>query len=443
MESGSQDAGASSENDVSQSEQTTVEHSRTLPHRLSSARGSALDFVLGPFYLANTGVKVLPLLADPAKLNQVCGDFLSTDNSRFEAWGRYVFMTATRLEDWASANENISEWSEARIDFQIPLKWYDAGGDLLSVGVFSPFIFTNSAIAAATGREVAGNQISQGRIQSPATNWLASASGEGTTQLLRFVASVLPSIAPGETLVDRTILEVVLHQTPVQDLPAVPIERKAICRRWERALRDQLDSLARHASSESEQPRQLSDLATAMLDDRRPFNYLSFKQFEDAVEPERACYQALVRSGFVIERLAELKRLGQPGDTSLQVHIPRYATFPITETLGLVCSDYRIEDGQVIDTVTPINPFRLTMDTTSIQSRNIAHRAGSTVWEPRTKDGRATFKDVEFAFANGQNTEARQLIESHEPLEIAEHLLGAMFHNPARHPLQLRPPETS
>ena len=64
---------------------------------------------------------------------------------------------------------------------------------------------------------------------------------------------------------------------------------------------------------------------------REQVGIVSLKQFRDAAQPSRACYQSIVLTSFTIDKWHRLDLL--PGDYAAR--ITREASMPIVETLGL------------------------------------------------------------------------------------------------------------
>lgn len=82
-------------------------------------------------------------------------------------------------------------------------------------------------------------------------------------------------------------------------------------------------------------------------------DFLNLKQFRDAADPARACYQAVVRASATLRRV---RRLGAPGDYAYRLHA--HASHPLADELGLprearvtgvFCElDFDFEAGEVL-----------------------------------------------------------------------------------------------
>jgi hypothetical protein len=145
----------------------------------------------------------------------------------------------------------------------------------------------------------------------------------------------------------------------------------------------ELESMSRRARSEDF--IKLRALAIELLGNDTPLNQFSLKQFRDAAAPTEACYQALVRSGTVIERIWDLREI----EGRMHVAIHRYPTQPIVDMLGLVVkSRHTTEDG-VVDCLQPSRPFYLKVDLRTEAGENLCWRAGTTRWQCPSLDAGA------------------------------------------------------
>lgn len=105
---------------------------------------------------------------------------------------------------------------------------------------------------------------------------------------------------------------------------------------------------------------------------------LTLKQFRDAEEPDRACFQALIHEPWTLSnprRVNPLKR------TAINVY--RYPSLPLVETLGLQCNK-RIPPkemrGAIADVLHSEDPFRLELGIEIGLGEVISHAGGSQSW---------------------------------------------------------------
>src|SRR5690606_28501101 len=127
--------------------------------RYNTARGAGGQEIAGPYQFPNATVRVLPLLGDPDKLQQFIDRYLNLTltatarpaSSRFEAWGRYVYMTVLDDDGAFSESNNVGEIATRQASLFIPVKWYRKGDDgqqLVSTALVPVYAYANSAVAA-------------------------------------------------------------------------------------------------------------------------------------------------------------------------------------------------------------------------------------------------------------------------------------------------------
>jgi len=96
---------------------------------------------------------------------------------------------------------------------------------------------------------------------------------------------------------------------------------------------------------------------------------VTLKQFRDPEDPSRACYQALVRSRMGVNRvnkcglLSDLSLLGSDPSGGYTVRINRHTAQPIVESLGIVVgATERGTDGSEVAILKPVLPFWTDVD---------------------------------------------------------------------------------
>src|SRR5262249_2780999 len=130
-------------------------------------------------------------------------------------------------------------------------------------------------------------------------------------------------------------------------------------------------------------PRQLPANAGAPS----PFleNQFGLKQFPDAKDPKKACYQAIIRSSCKFDSANDTGLLYDPlsGDPSGGLSIRIYDSEPIVEKLGILAAR---EPGQEFATVKPFFPFWWNLNVSYGSAENLCWRT-STKWSVPKKDG--------------------------------------------------------
>jgi hypothetical protein len=354
------------------------------PPRYNTIGSAGFQVAAGPFRFPGATLRVLPLRADPARLAALCDASLNRDSetgrpsdvARFEPWGSYVYLVIRGFTAMSSENDDVGLWADKLAYFAVPVRWYERGEDgaerLASVGLYSPFMFSNGEIETTTLREVNGWQVDEAEIDGAASLWLDPAGPfAACTPLMQLQTEVFPVVGEGQRSRQALLLEVLEGDLSVWQARSEWSERAA---EPESELERDLESMRRRASS----PHftNLRALCVELLANGAPLNHFALKQFRDSAEPLRACYQALVRSRTAIEAVHELRELGG----SLHVAIHRYPTQPIVETLGLVVESRYATPQGVAECVKASRPFFVRADLRTEPGETLAWRAGSMRW---------------------------------------------------------------
>jgi hypothetical protein len=303
----------------------------------------------------------------------------------------------------SSDTNNIGWWAEREVAFSIPVKWYarherrEEKDELISLALVSPFVFANSSTAAITGREVDGRPIVHASIVSPGDTWLGPSGPDADRHLLRLATEVLPALNLGQKAEERTLIEV--YQADLQP-PHGEEGWRAIATEWGATLLNDHRDKLRRKRTHADEFLNLKALAVELLGREEPFNEVSLKQFRDATDPNRACYQAIVLTQRCIEDVYELEEI----EELMHVRIHHYASQPIVELLGLkVKSRDTIGVTEIVD-LQPIRPFWLRVSVRQELGKNLCWRIGTTEWSKSVRD-RGYFS------LTGATTLGRQLVD--------------------------------
>lgn len=348
----------------------------------NTAQGAALQEISGPFRFPNTTVRVLPLMADAEQLKRFCDTYLENDHYRFEPWGSYVYLLITNYGEMSSDTNNIGWWAEREVTFSIPVKWYakhqehkgPKGTDkLIRLALVSPFVFANNNTAAIIGREIDGRPIVHAAIESPGDTWLAPSGPDAERHVLRLSTEVLPALYLGQKTEERTVVEV--YQADLQ--PSHGEEAwKSIATEWGKLLLDDHREKLQRSKTHADAFLNLRALTVELLANEEPLNEVSLKQFRDASDPNRACYQAIVLTQRRIEDVYEIKEIEEP----MHVRIHQYASQPIAELLGLKVKSREITGlAEVVD-LQPIRPFWMRVSIKQELGKDLCWRIDTTKW---------------------------------------------------------------
>ena len=281
--------------------------------------GAAQQEWYGPFFIPEGRIDVFPLRADPEKLQSFVTRFLSLGNGqgigkplpiRVQLLGEHVYMLVSANRMFSAAQSGA--WIEAaQISFGVPvlLGWPDGREEVVAA---MPFAFVNNPTLAMTMREVQGIPAMDASIVTPPRFWQPEAP------LLVMQLDVVNALDAGLRSQQRTVLEILPGVSPVAGGFQGPLER----------------------------PVALSRLA--------------LKQFRDAEQPNRACYQALVREPWIFSRLESILPLAR--ETTVRIYW--YPSLPIVETLGLLTATLQVPpdqdvEGTVAEILIPDNPFTI------------------------------------------------------------------------------------
>jgi len=333
----------------------------------NTALGAATQPVTGPFHFPDVTLQVYPLLADRGKLDRflesylndplqqmICPQTKTPQRWRFETFGSYVYLMVKVYGGqigtmWSSTN-NIGWWAEREVVFAVPVKWYDDDGKLVSLAMIEPFVYCSSGRAAATDREVNGRASVTATIASPADAWLAQSGPVADRRLLRLETEIFPALYLGQKAEQRRLLEIDgLDVLPYND----DVGWNMVAASWGQELVDDLKRKTYLASVQQEEARNAKALALEVLALGAPLNRIILKQYRDAGDTGRACYQALVHTTSKITRIYDAREIEQ----RVHVRLHRFPGHPIADTLGLKVKSQDSVGGSVIDNLQPLRPF--------------------------------------------------------------------------------------
>lgn len=321
--------------------------------------------IAGPFEYLDSTVRVLPLLADPEVLSQFLDEYLNEPLSTtdpqlsFEVWTKdygddhrgdkwaYVYLVVTRYGSISSGTDNIGDWAGEDACFHIPVRWYE-GGELRGVGLVPVFTYVSTTASTISDTEILGWPTAKSVFKRPPTAWLDDPAPDAPESLLSVSTEVLPSIAEGQQLVERQVVEVRQGRGPADQEPW------RLGADWVGPLRAEVQAKNRCKQSHSgERFERSMSMALELLRGKHPINVFTLKQFRDVCHPDRACYQSLVRVPQTIQYVYDLRAINQP----LHVRISQYPSQEIINVLGLKGTLTQKQDGGQDYVVIPQSPF--------------------------------------------------------------------------------------
>jgi hypothetical protein len=379
----------------------------------NTARGAAAEAVSGPFALPNTTIRVLPLLADPDRLKRFAKCYLDVQGqAHFEAWGSFVYLIAFSYSERSSEVNNVGTFAGRELNFAVPVKWYDwyeAGAydlskreelerrdreKLVGVALVNAFSFVDDAMVAVTSSEINGVPTLSSDIQSPPSLWMEDAGpaehkGES---LLGISSLVLPAIGVGARGGREVLLKV---STSALLAPEDEAGWREVAQNWGPHLVGDLQRKREQRGRRNEQWSEgrgwrpggarassfdrVRALALAMMSGELPLSSLALKQFRDASQTDRACYQSVVLGRQRIKRLYEVHEIEKP----THVLITRFPTQPVKDLLGLRVKRRQFGKEGMVEAFEAIRPFWLRADLSEELGQSLYERAGPTDWTVR------------------------------------------------------------
>ncbi len=346
----------------------------------------ALQEIAGPFTFPTLTIRVLPMIADEGTLGKYCQNYLKgkgLDDIPFslEPWGRHVYLLASTYDALTASLNGAGLTADREVAIAIPIKIRTKkDGKLFSHGLLPAYTFVGSQVSAITDREVYGRPTLLSHIDGPPSRWMDFTQSPDTLfqPVLEVRTSLLPSNYIGAEVTTRMVLEVgegqVLANSAQEDDQLLV---------WAHTLlRDYRLKLTESVADGGDDLMAAKCAILSILFSDCPIYSVALKQFMDADNLLKACFQGLVQLDRSIESVYEIGEFVHP----LHVSIPKYKTLPIVEKLGLqVKWTDVVWDPEIGDIATeyiePIRPFWIKVAMSGKKSENLCLRAGTeTVW---------------------------------------------------------------
>ena len=373
--------------------------------------------VAPPFRFQGVTTRVFPLRANMATLTAFCSQYLNMDIPpsivHYRPALSYVYLMILNYGSMSAAAvqaQNLGWVAQHELTFTVPLqRWREENGKLVfkDWALVSPFIYVDDQISLNTGREVYGWPKVTGRIDSDIPAW--TTDPWAGLHLFSLSTKEFAKVYAGETETDQILLRIDRDPSPTfTKFPpdprnpwapwfVVPNALSASMSLMGNAADMLLGSAIRGYRTGGSLSSPLAMWAKAGVNLmplipglRWPFagrskteaadadpdlpklsiDQVTLKQFRDAEEPGRACYQALVSSRIGFDRLNHAGLLGDAsllrGDPSggFNVRIRRSIAQPIIQLLGLevAASEGAIGGDGTVAILKPVFPFAAETD---------------------------------------------------------------------------------
>ena len=382
---------------------------------------TTVEAIAGPFQFTGTTIRVIPLLASKAKLekaldalvnNPLTGPIVKADGSpgkykvRFQLWARgeqaintgtpiggdfaYVYLTATSIGGVISASDNVGDWAKYELAFMIPVKWQrmkieesereesgvpvDEGGnwETVGVGMVPAYTLADNCITAMSRLEIQGIATGTANFVRPESVWLGEEDQANPQQtLLRVDVELLPALGAGQMATFLPVIEIT-RNAPDYGLGDAP----DTAWRWAEDLRHELGMKKATKQQYFEQLKVARALSLELLGNQTAFSVYTLKEFRDATDPNKACYQSLVRVPRVLREVQDLREI----EETLAVRIYGYPDMNIVEELGLQAARLDECAAGIVYSMQGLRPFYIRATLDEPLASRLLWRAGSCQW---------------------------------------------------------------
>ncbi len=288
--------------------------------------------------LVKATLTIYLLPADEKRLIEFCDEYFNNlkppDGIRFKPIFSYVYLTVMAYGEKEEPQE---------VAFSVPVNWYERG-QVVDWALVSPFVFSETDVGAIVDRELNGRPTVDAKLTSKSGGGRGFDAGR---PVLRLETEVLLDPDVNRPATDRTILEI-------------------------------------YRSGEGTVAR-LEGLSEQIF--QHGIKHVMLKQFRDADEPDRACYQAIVQFRWKIK--------GYPNDVTrfgdVQMILTQYANQPIAKVLGLKGPVEEIDPKGYTHKVVKITPewaLSMKVEMEQEERETVCWRVGAQDWqrEPKAKE---------------------------------------------------------
>lgn len=367
----------------------------------NTALGAATQPMVGPFHFPDVTLQVFPLLADRVKLERFIERYLNEtlqgSGQKFYTMGSYAYLLVQCTGEqngtmWSNAN-NIGWWAEREVSLCVPVKWYALKPgtqqlELVSVAMVAPFVYSSSGRAVITDREVNGRPAVKASITSPRDVWLDESGPDKPRQYLRLDTEVFPALGYGQKAEERTLLQIDGNDVLAWN---DSVGWRLVAERWGPELVDDLMVKAEMCQRQADHVLAAQALALEVLGQGAAINWLVLKQYRDATEVDKACYQALVCTARTITRIYDIREI----EDRVHVRVHRCAGHPLVDTLGLRVKSVDSGSSGVIENLQPLRPFWMRIASKEDLGRVVAVRTNDGRWRVQPPWSAAPPADVD------------------------------------------------
>ena len=289
----------------------------------------------GPYLFPQISLRVMPLKADRAKLQDLLNRYLENDFFKFETVDHIkdeggthavVCLIGTHFEAMTAEDDPGTKYSDCELAFAAPVLWSEKRNPRIKIPALIPlYIFAGTDWNAVTSSEVYGQLSLKSKLINPDISWLIDPTAPRQRKpLLTIETELFPELGKSQEAKNLRVLEIL----------SAP-------------------GTAAHGSIAT----YLKELGLSHFLTGNEFHSISLKQVMDAKDCRLANYQSLVA---LRRQFTGIKDDDNPVTGALpplSIRVFDYPTFPIVGTLGLIPESSDTRGPCPTFTLKPINPF--------------------------------------------------------------------------------------
>jgi len=247
--------------------------------------------------------------------------------------------------------------------------------------------------------------------------WLKDGESIDSTQsLLRVDAEIVAAAGQKSTM--QTVIEISereanagLGDTRSFDVPY----------EWAEALRLELGTKKATKAAHPADCKIARQLALELLGNKVPFSLYTLKQFPDVADPNKACYQSIVRVPRVLDELFDLREI----EETLVVRIFDFPSLDIVETLGIVASRPQDTGKGIVYSAQAVRPFYINATMDEPLADRLMDRVGTQTWNINDQAFKTLLSDLPGAPEIAADALAERLQDQMDPCRMPAIMLQA------------------
>lgn len=353
--------------------------------RFNEARGETASMqLIPPFHFTGVTMRVFPLRANRYLLQRFIDQQLNIippEAGSFRVFLPYIYLIIVNYGKMSVEAANLGWISQNEVAFSVPLIWrHEVDGKMVQEFAYvSPFIYVDNPLSMTTGREVYGWPKMMASFDPQLSAWMDNPTNR--IQQAAMSVDMVREAYSGAQATRCTLMEV--DAAPIPTFAHVPFDvrnplmpwnamRKAVYTSsalfsdsieiFRGLLEEFVTGTAREGIGGQIERAVTSPSSLAIL------NTVNLKQFRDAQDPSKFCYQALTNTPMTIKSfrrggmLGDLRTLAGDVTGGYRIRIHNYDTQPIVGSLGLEVAGSADIEGSNVSNLLPVFPFWVEMD---------------------------------------------------------------------------------